>query len=97
MSVVSTRRTITQYRIFFTARVERERNRVRGEHQLFFETQKIHRRRAVWTVERTQSLNFLGIFDQSIAHGQLSRHMFFRVSSALTHDQSHFIVGHNRR
>ena len=97
VAVVSTSGSITQNRIFFTAGMERKRNGMSGKDQLFFETQQIHSSRAIRAVKCSQGLNFFGIFNKRIAHGQLRSHMLFRVPAALAHDLVYFVIGYHRR
>ena len=57
--------------------MEGEGYRVSRKHQLLFEPKQIHSGRAVLAVERTKGLNFFGVLNELIAHGELRRHMFF--------------------
>ena len=69
---------------------------MRGKHDLPFEPEQVERRRPVGFVESTQRLNFFGVRNERVTHGDLCSPMFVAVTVALVHDDRHFFVSDDR-
>jgi len=80
-----------------SARRERRRGSVGGEHELLAEAEHVERHRAVVTVERTECLDLLRLGDQLVAEHDLRLDVFGRVAVSVGDDQFDSFVGDERR